>query len=100
MKRSFLFAAALLWFGTPFVVAQVEADCAENVYRLTLELTSLESESDASDEQVAAEQARLGPKAAVLGDYEYPNKSGQDIYFDVHEGEPLGNQHLQQGQVP
>jgi hypothetical protein len=100
MKRSFLFAAALLWFGTPCVVAHVEADCAQTVHRWTLELTSLESESDASDEQVAAEQARLGPKAAVLGDYDYPEKSGQEIYLEVREGERLGTQSLQQGQVP
>ena len=99
MRRSILFGAALLWFGTPFVVAHVEADCAQSVHRWTLELTSLESESDASDEQVAAEQARLGPTATVLGDYEWP-ESSQTVQLDSEGGEQGGLWVLLEQQTP
>ena len=100
MRRSILFGAALLWFGTPFVVAHVEADCAQTVHRWTLELTSLESESDASDEQVEAERARLGSTAAVLGDYESPYSSVQSVEFEIEGDEQGGSRVLLEQQTP
>ena len=89
MKRSVIVAGALLWVGLPLAIARVQADCAETVLQLTLELKSLEPKSGASEARVAEERARLPSGAALNGDHESPYSSDQDqhIYLEFGEGD-------------
>ena len=65
-----------------FLVRRSDADCAESVQALTLELTSLESLDGASAEQLAAEQARLNEESVLVGDYESKYRLEETVLWE------------------